>query len=67
MWDKAFTASLVAYAISSVVFLIGHYLLPTGSPVTLVGAALLGITGLSIGVSGAGLLLTLAFRVRVRR
>ena len=74
MWDKAFTASIVAYGISTALFLVGHFLMPVlfpdSSPVplvtTLVGAALLSISGLSIGVSGMGLLLSLWPKVRAR-
>ena len=74
MWDRAFTASMVAYGISSALFLVGYFLLPFLFPdgssvpqvVTLVGAALLGIAGLAIGVSGIGLLLSLWPKVKVR-
>ena len=72
MWDKAFTASMVAYGISTAPFLLGHFLLPIlfpdGSPVpqavTLVGAVLLGIAGIFMGVSALGLLLSLLPKIR---
>lgn len=67
MWDKVFTASLVAYAISSGLFVLGHYFLPEGSPVTYAGAALLGVTGLLMGVSGIGTVLTLLLKARLQR
>ena len=67
MWDKAFTASLVAYATSSGLFVLGHYFLPEGSPVTIAGAALLGVTGLFLGVAGIGMVLALLFKAKARR
>ncbi len=51
MWDKIFTASLAAYSVGLVVFLLGHYVLQI-YPITLTGIALLGVTGIAIGVSG---------------
>ena len=51
MWDKIFTASLAAYSIGLVVFLLGHYVFQI-YPITLTGIALLGVTGIAIGVSG---------------
>ncbi len=51
MWDKIFTASLAAYSVGLVVFLLGHYVFQI-YPITLTGIALLGITGIAIGVSG---------------
>ncbi len=51
MWDKIFTASLAAYSVGLVVFLLGHYVFQV-HPITLTGIALLGITGIAIGVSG---------------
>ena len=51
MWDKIFTASLVGYSLSLVVFLLGHYVFQV-HPITLTGIALLGVTGIAIGVSG---------------
>ena len=51
MWDKIFTASLAAYSVGLVVFLLGHYVFQI-HPITLAGIALLGITGIAIGVSG---------------
>ncbi len=67
MWDKVFTASLVAYATSSGLFVLGHYFLPEGSLVTYAGAALLGVTGLLMGVSGIGTVLTLLLKARLQR
>ncbi len=74
MWDKAFTVSLTAYGISSALFLAGHFLLPVPFPeespipqmVTFVGAALLGIAGLSMGVTGIGMLIMLLFRAKAQ-
>ena len=51
MWDKIFTASLAAYSVGLVVFLLGHYVFQV-YPITLTGIALLGVTGIAIGVSG---------------
>ena len=51
MWDKIFTASLAGYSLSLVVFLLGHYVFHVYS-ITLTGIALLGVTGIAIGVSG---------------
>ena len=51
MWDKIFSASLAGYSISLVVFLFGHYAFQI-YPITLTGIALLGVTGIAIGVSG---------------
>ena len=51
MWDKIFSASLAGYSISLVVFLLGHYVFQI-HPITLTGIALLGVTGIAIGVSG---------------
>lgn len=51
MWDKIFTASLAAYSVGLVVFLLGHYVFQI-YPITLTGIALLGVTGIAIGVSG---------------
>ena len=67
MWDKVFTASLVAYAVSSGLFVLGHYFLPEGSPVTIAGAVLLGLTGLLMGASGIGMVLALLLKARVQR
>lgn len=66
MWDKLFTASLVGYAISGIVFLVGRYLLPALPSAEFAGAVLLGITGLAVGVTGLGMLLTLVFKVKAR-
>ena len=67
MWDKVFTASLIAYAISSGLFVLGHYFLPDGSSVTFAGAVLVGVTGLSLGVSGIGAMLALVLKIKARR
>ncbi len=57
MWDKIFTASLAAYSVGLAVFLLGHHIFEL-YPMTLTGAALLGVTGLATGVSGFVLVLT---------
>ena len=62
MWDKIFTASLAAYSIGLVVFLLGHYIFQI-YPITLTGIALLGVTGIAIGVSG----LVTVLGINVRR
>ena len=51
MWDKVFTASLAAYSISLVVFLLGHYVLQI-HPITVAGIGLMGVAGISTGASG---------------
>ena len=66
MWDKLFTASLVGYAISGVIFLVGRYLLSTLPSAEFAGAVLLGITGLAVGISGLGMLLNLVFKAKVQ-
>ena len=67
MWDKVFTASLVAYAVSSGLLVLGHYFLPEGSPVTLTGAALMAISGFSLGASGIGMVLALILKIKAQR
>ena len=53
MWIPIFAASLIVYAIGMFVFLMGEYLLPAWSPVTLpLGGAVAGISGLAVAVSG---------------
>lgn len=66
MWDNLFTASLAGYAVSVVIFLIGRYLLTSLPAAELVGAVLLGLTGLAIGISGLGMLLTVAFKPKAQ-
>lgn len=61
MWDKIFTASLVAYSISLVVFLMGHYVLQT-NPVLLTGIGLMGVASIAMAVSGSVLVLNLRLR-----
>ena len=56
MWDKIFTASMVAYSVSFVVFLIGHYVLQL-HPITMSGIGLMGVTAMAMGVSGFVLVL----------
>ena len=51
MWDKIFTASLAAYSVGLVVFLVGHYVFHI-TPITMTGIALLGVTGIATGISG---------------
>ena len=67
MWEKVFTASLIAYAVSSGILVLGHYFLPEGSPVTLTGAMLMVISGFSMGASGIGMVLALILRIKARR
>ncbi len=50
MWDKMFTASLTAYSLSLVVFLLGNYVFQQ-HPVTITGIALMGVTGMIMGIS----------------
>ena len=64
MWDRIFTASLVAYSLGLVVFLTGNYVLDR-DPVILTGIALMGITGVAMGVSGL-LSLVLAPKSKIR-
>ena len=57
MWDKIFTASLAAYSVSLAVFLLGHHIFEL-YPMTMIGAALLGVTAVATGVSGLVLALS---------
>ena len=50
MWDKMFTASLAAYSVSLVVFLVGHYVFQM-TAVAITGIAMLGVTGVATGVT----------------
>ncbi len=61
MWDKIFTTALIAYSISLVVFLLGHYVLQT-NPVIITGIALMGVTSLAMAISG----LVLVFNIKPR-
>ena len=61
MWDKIFTASLVAYSVSFVVFLIGHYVLQL-YPITMSGIGLMGVTAMAVGISGFVLVLNTKVR-----
>ncbi|MCE2500741.1 MAG: hypothetical protein J4G13_07750 [Dehalococcoidia bacterium] len=61
MWDKMFTASLVAYSLSFVVFLIGHYVLQLDS-MTMTGIGLMGVTAMAMGISGFVLVLNTKVR-----
>ena len=61
MWDKMFTASLVAYSLSFVVFLIGHYVLQLYS-MTMTGIGLMGVTAMAMGISGFVLVLNTKVR-----
>lgn len=51
MWDKIFTASLAAYSVSLVVFLLGQYVFQI-FPVAMTGIALLSVSGIATGISG---------------
>ena len=61
MWDKVFTASLAAYSISLVVFLLGHYVFQI-HPITVAGIGLMGVAGISTGASGIALVLNVKAR-----
>ena len=61
MWDKIFTASLAAYSVGLVVFLVGHYVFHF-TPVTMTGIALLGVTGIATGISGFMSILNIKIR-----
>ena len=61
MWDKIFTASMAAYSISFVVFLIGHYVLQL-YPITMTGIGLMGVTAMAMGISGFVLVLNTKVR-----
>ena len=61
MCDKIFTTSLVAYSISLVVFLLGHYVLQV-SPVIMTGIAAMGVASLAMAVSGLILVLNIKMR-----
>ena len=61
MWDKIFTASMGAYSISFVVFLIGHYILQL-YPLTMTGIGLMGVTAMAMGISGFVLVLNTKVR-----
>ncbi len=59
MWDKIFTASLAAHAISSVIMLLGHFVWPGLPTVFLIGAILLGLAATAVGISGIVIVLGL--------
>ena len=61
MWDKMFTAALVAYSVSFVVFLIGHYVLQL-YPIIMTGIGLMGVTAMAMGISGLALVLNTKVR-----
>ena len=59
MWNVIFAASLIAYVIGFFVFLLGEYLMPGWSQITLpVGAVIAGISGLAVAVSGIAVILS---------
>lgn len=61
MWDKIFTTSLVAYSISLVVFLLGHYVFQV-SPVVMTGIAIMGVASFAMAISGLVLVLNIKLR-----
>ena len=62
-WDKIFTVSSVVFLAGVCVFLLGEYLVPGWSQVTVpVGALVMGLSGIGAGV--AGIVMLLAPRVR---
>ncbi len=61
MWDRIFTTSLVAYSFSLVVFLLGNYVL-VQDPMIMTGIALMGVTAISMGISGFIVVLIPKFR-----
>ena len=61
MWDKVFTASLAAYSISLVVFLLGYYVFQI-HPITVAGIGLMGVARISTGASGIALVLNVKAR-----
>ena len=62
MWDRIFTASVAASGISFVVFLVGWYLFDLPA-ITMAGATLIGVTGVTTAVSGFVLVLKTKVRV----
>ena len=59
MWDKLFTLSLIAFVFGIAVFLVVSQLVTSPSqPLLLIVAALIGIGGFAVGISGFALLLT---------
>ncbi len=61
MWDRIFTASLAAYSLSLVIFLLGNYVLDQ-NPMTMTGIALMGVTAVAMGISGFVLVMNLKIR-----
>ena len=61
MWDRIFTASLAAYSLSLVIFLLGNYVLDQ-NPMTMTGIALMGVTAVIMGISGFVLVMNLKIR-----
>ena len=61
MWDRIFTASLAAYSLSLVIFLLGNYVLGQ-NPMTMTGIALMGVTAVAMGISGFVLVMNLKIR-----
>ena len=60
MWNLIFAGSLIAYVIGLFVFLLGEHLVPGWSPVTLpLGAAVAGLSGLAVAVSGIAVILSI--------
>ena len=58
MWDKIFKTSQVVFLAGMLSFLLGEFLAPGWSPVTIpVGAALAGSGGIAAVVSGIALIL----------
>ena len=61
MWDDFFTASVAAAGSNFVVFLVGWYLFHLPA-ITMAGATLIGVTGVTTAVSG----FVLVFKPKVR-
>lgn len=61
VWDRIFTASLAAYSLSLVIFLLGNYVLDQ-NPMTMTGIALMGVTAVAMGISGFVLVMNLKIR-----
>ena len=61
VWDRIFTASLAAYSLSLVIFLLGNYVLDQ-NPMTMTGIALMGVTAVIMGISGFVLVMNLKIR-----
>lgn len=60
-WDKIFIASSLVFLFGVIVFLLGEHLIPGWSQVTVpFGGLLMGMSGVSAGVSGIILILSAA-------